>query len=105
MNQRHIIFVPGKNPKPPPDQHQSLLWRTLLEGVCRAEPGIFDDLGPHAEDFKLIAWNHLYYHKSKDISRDLPWIDALFISMRQPHRIFRKPTPGTANWTAFCTAL
>ncbi len=77
MNQRHIIFVPGKNPKPQPDQHQNLLWRCLLEGVRRAEPDIFGDMGQHAEDFKLIAWNHLYYHKSKDVSRDLPWIDAL----------------------------
>ena len=77
MNHRHIIFVPGKNPKPPADQHQDLLWRTLLEGVRRAEPSILSDLSLHVQDFKLIAWNYLYYHKTKDISRDLPWIDAL----------------------------
>ncbi len=63
------------NPKPPADQHQDLLWRTLLEGVHRAEPS--SELSQYREDFKLIAWNFLYYHKSKDISRDLPWIDAL----------------------------
>ena len=77
IHQRQIMFVPGKNPKPPPDQHHDLLWRTLLEGVRRAEPGVFGDMKRHSEDFKLIAWNHLYYHKSKDISRDLPWVDAL----------------------------
>jgi len=77
MKQRHIIFVPGKNPKPPADQHQSLLWRTLLEGVRRAEPKTASDLGQYSKDFRLIAWNYLYYHASKDVSRELPWIDEL----------------------------
>ena len=77
MNQRHIIFIPGKNPKPPSDQHQSLLWRTLLEGVKRAEPELVNEISQHAEDFKLISWNYLYYHLNKDISADLSWIDAL----------------------------
>ena len=77
MDKRHIIFVPGKNPKPPADQHQRLLWRTLLEGVRRAEPSVVNDLSEHIENFKLIAWNYLYYHLIKDISRDLLWIDAL----------------------------
>ena len=77
MNQRHIIFVPGKNPKPPADQHQSLLWRTMVEGVRRAEPQVISDLNQHVENFKLIAWNYLYYHTTKDINRDLPWIDVL----------------------------
>ena len=77
MNQRHIIFVPGKNPKPPADQHRNMLWRTMMEGVRRAEPHIVSELIQHDEDFKLIAWNYLYYHATKDINRDLPWIDAL----------------------------
>ncbi len=77
MHQRHIIFVPGKNPKPAPDQHHALLWRTLLEGVHRAEPRVADNLSQHIENFKLVAWNYLYYHRRKDINRDLPWIDAL----------------------------
>ena len=77
MDQRHIIFVPGKNPKPPADQHQTLLWRTLVEGVHRADPQIVKNISQHIESFKLIAWNYLYYHTRKDINRDLPWIDAL----------------------------
>ena len=77
MDQPHIIFVPGKNPKPLSEQHHALLWRVLLEGVHRAEPQIADDLSQHIDNFKLIAWNYLYYHVSKDINRDLPWIDAL----------------------------
>lgn len=77
MNNRHIIYVPGKNPKPEAIQHRSLLWRALLEGVRRADPGIFADLQPHENNFSLIAWNYIYYKQSKDVSRDLPWIDAL----------------------------
>ena len=77
MTQPHIIFVPGKNPKPSPEQHHALLWRVLLEGVHRAEPQVADSLSQHIDNFKLIAWNYLYYHTYKDINRDLPWIDAL----------------------------
>ena len=77
MQQRHIIFVPGKNPKPEPSQHHALLWRTLIEGVHRAEPQAADNLSQHIDNFKLSAWNYLFYHSRKDINRDLPWIDAL----------------------------
>tara|TARA_R110000772_G_scaffold156170_5_gene267220 strand:- start:179 stop:1081 length:903 start_codon:yes stop_codon:yes gene_type:complete len=77
MQKRRIIFVPGKNPKPPADQQRELLWRTMLEGVRRAEPECFKEMLRHSDDFKLIAWTYLYYKEIKDISRDLPWIDAL----------------------------
>ena len=77
MNNRKIIFVPGKNPKPEPEPHKKMLWRSMLEGVRRSEPELVNDIGKHLDCFKLIAWNYLYYHEVKDISRDLPWIDAL----------------------------
>jgi hypothetical protein len=74
---RHIIFVPGKNPKPPKQQHLDLLWRTLIEGVQRAEPEIAAELSQHKDGFSILAWNQLFYNETKDISIDLPWIDAL----------------------------
>jgi len=77
MQNKNIIFIPGKNPKPPPKQHRDLLWRTLVEGVKRAEPGFSAELEKQNKSFKLIAWNHLYYETDKDSNRDLPWIDAL----------------------------
>lgn len=77
MNQRHIIFTPGKNPKPLAEQHKKLLWRTLLEGVRRAEPEVAIDLDQHTDCFQLIAWNHIYYQEYKDISSELEWIDVL----------------------------
>ena len=77
MNKKNIIFVPGKNPKPDPNAHKKVLWRSMLEGIRRSEPELVSDVEGHADDFKLIAWNYLYYHERKDISKDLPWIDAL----------------------------
>jgi hypothetical protein len=77
MNNQHIIFVPGKNPKPPPEQHRDLLWRCLIEGVRRAQPDIARDLGHHENAFHLTAWNHSYYHVTRDIGYVLPWIDEL----------------------------
>ena len=77
MNNCHIIFVPGKNPKPPVEQHKNLLWRVLLEGVKRAAPEAVEKLGEFKNNFDVAAWNTLYYKETKDISRDLPWIDAL----------------------------
>lgn len=44
MTQQHIIFVPGKNPKPAAEQHRNILWRILLEGVKRAAPDLANDL-------------------------------------------------------------
>ena len=77
MNNKHIIFVPGKNPKPPADQHRNLLWRTLLEGVRRAEPEVAVDIEQSKDRFHLVAWNFAYYQVSRDIAQNLPWIDAL----------------------------
>ena len=77
MTTKTIIFVPGKNPKPPAKQHRDLLWRTLQEGVRRANPEVGQAFIEQQKQFHLVAWNSLYYHESKDISRDLPWIDKL----------------------------
>ena len=77
MNQQQIIFTPGKNPKPLAEHHKKLLWRTMLEGVRRAEPEVAMNLNLHPDCFQLIAWNYLYYRKHKDISSELEWIDVL----------------------------
>jgi hypothetical protein len=77
MNNKNIIFVPGKNPKPAPKPHRKMLWRCLLEGIRRSEPELVSELEKHFDCFKLVAWTYLYYHETKDFSYDLPWIDAL----------------------------
>ena len=76
MSNKTIIFIPGKNPKPPAEAHTALLKRTLLEGVRRASPDLFEAFDKGL-DFRLIAWNLLYYDVEKDPGRDLLWIDNL----------------------------
>ena len=77
MTTKQIIYVPGKNPKPEAAQHRELLWRTLVEGVRRADRAVAGTLQASDPQFHLVSWNYLYYHVYKDITRDIPWIDAL----------------------------
>ncbi len=57
--------------------HRELLWRTLVEGVRRADRAVAGTLQDNYAQFHLVSWNHLYYHEYKDITSDIPWIDAL----------------------------
>lgn len=77
MTAKQIIYVPGKNPKPAAALHRELLWRTLVEGVHRADSVVAGTLQANYSRFHLVSWNHLYYHKHKDVTSDIPWIDAL----------------------------
>jgi hypothetical protein len=74
---KHIIFVPGKNPKPEQAQHRELLWRTLVEGVRRADRETATTLQASYSQFHLVSWSYLYYHEYKDVTMNIPWIDAL----------------------------
>lgn len=78
MSKRHILFVPGKNPKPETDRHRGLLWKTLVEGVRRIEPEIAKELTAIEEDFMFTGWNFLYYSEHEDINRHIPYVDDLF---------------------------
>ncbi|MHB8535799.1 MAG: hypothetical protein ACYDBW_10185 [Sulfuricaulis sp.] len=72
-----ILYIPGKNPKPPPPEHRRRLLRVLLRGVEQADPAVARDIERRAEAFSVIAWNPLYYQSYKSPDTDLPWIDAL----------------------------
>jgi hypothetical protein len=72
-----IIFVPGKNPKPPSEEHRRQLLRSLLRGVGRADPVAAAEIGADPGTFLLIPWNPMYYQSYKPLDEDLPWIDAL----------------------------
>lgn len=76
-----IIFVPGKNPKPPPEEHRAQLWRCLLEGVRRARPEVCVDMQARGDAFSLVNWNYSYYGCQRSMDADIPWIDAV---LRQP---------------------
>lgn len=77
INDKTIIFVPGMNPKPEPEHHWKMLWRSMLEGIRRSEPELLEDISWHPECFLLASWNYIYYHRYRDFSIDIPWVDAL----------------------------
>ncbi len=77
MSCKYIIFVPGKNPKPPAKQHRDLLWQTLTEGLRRINGKTYENQNLDKSNFKLIAWNHVFYNKSKNINDETPLINAL----------------------------
>jgi hypothetical protein len=68
MTTKQIIYVPGKNPKPEAALHRELLWRTLVEGVRRADSTLADTLQASYPQFHLASWNYLYCHVYKDIT-------------------------------------
>ena len=77
MSTKQILYIPGKNPKPEAASHRALIWRALLEGVRRANNGAAKTLKPCFDQFHHIAWNELYYGEQKDITGDIPWVDAV----------------------------
>jgi len=72
-----IIFVPGKNPKPPAQAHREQLFRCLTEGIRRAESDLAETFVNRPDWFEILAWNNIYYQHSSDIADDIPWVDQL----------------------------
>jgi len=72
-----ILFVPGKNPKPPEDLHRATLLRCLVHGVERADRLSAESIRSRDDRFRVIAWNPLYYQRDKPLGPDQPWIEAL----------------------------
>ena len=77
MTRARIIFVPGLNPKPPPEVYRVQLERVLLAGLRRSRPRAAKWLSEHADAFVLVAWTYLFYGAHRDISVDLPGIERL----------------------------
>lgn len=73
-----ILFVPGKNPKPPAPVHRALLWRSLQRGLKLIDPAGARTIDAMADCFQLVAWNDIYYGQVKDVDEDVPWLEALF---------------------------
>lgn len=74
---KRIIFVPGKNPKPPAAEYRPQLFRSLVHGIGRADPEAARAIENTQDIFTLISWNVLYYGEEKPLGPDRPWIDAL----------------------------
>jgi hypothetical protein len=76
-NKKHIIYIPGRNPKPEAHQYRQLIWRIMLEGVKRCDQNTADELQKNHPNFHLVSWNGLYYHEKKEIEKDMPLVEAL----------------------------
>lgn len=75
--ERRVVFVHGRRPKPPASLYRPALWRCLLEGVRRADPGTVDALSSHPECFVLAPWSDLFYSSQRDFELDRPAIESL----------------------------
>jgi hypothetical protein len=71
-----IIYVPGRNPKPPATLHREQLLRCLLHGVQQQDTGVAKAIESSAA-FSLVAWNYLLYGHNRDIKPDISWVDRL----------------------------
>jgi len=79
--------VPGLNPKPPPELYRPQLLRVLTAGLERARPRAASWFAVHAEVFRLSAWTYLFYGANRDITVDMPGIEALLA----------QPAPSSAD--------
>lgn len=71
-----IIFVPGKNPKPPATLHKQQLLRCLLHGIRQIDSEVAVEI-ERTDAFSLVAWNYHFYHRYRDIGDIVPWVDRL----------------------------
>ena len=87
MTRARIIFVPGLNPKPPPDVYRAQLLRVLTAALGRTRPLSGQWLAEHPSAFVLVAWTYLFYGAHRDITVDLPGIE----------RLLEQPGPSEAD--------
>ena len=77
-----ILYVPGLRAKPAPKVHRETLWRCLLEGVRRADPGAAAELAATPECLHLALWGHHLYDNYRDVRQDQAGIAALLADAR-----------------------
>jgi len=87
-----ILFVPGKNPKPPATLHREQLLRCLLHGMAAQDAAVAESIKT-TNAFQLVAWNYLFYHRNRDINRDIPWVDRLLVRRTDPAEEFDEEQP------------
>jgi hypothetical protein len=79
LTRARIIFVPGLNPKPPPEIYRPQLLRVLLAALGRMRPRAAEWLAANGTQFELVAWTYLFHGAHRDISVDLAGIDRLLV--------------------------
>ncbi|MGE5624531.1 MAG: hypothetical protein ACM3ZT_03170 [Bacillota bacterium] len=86
--ERHVLFVPGKNPKPPPALHREVLWRCIAAGARDQADASAADMQALSARFHIAGWNRLYYGADADIGGDLPWV-AHMLATPEPDPVAR----------------
>jgi hypothetical protein len=79
LTRARIIFVPGLNPKPPPEIFRLQLARVLLASLRRMRPRAAAWLAANESQFELVAWTYLFHGAHRDISVDLAGIERLLV--------------------------
>ncbi|HEX7965457.1 MAG TPA: hypothetical protein VF651_07040 [Gammaproteobacteria bacterium] len=87
--ERHVVFIPGKNPKPAASVHREVLWRCITVGARGAEEGSAGDLAALHERFHIAGWNRMYYGNDADIGLDLPWVAEMLVGVPLPPETWR----------------
>jgi hypothetical protein len=72
-----ILFIPGLRPKPEPVVHRQELFRCLLEGIRRIDPGSASAIAAKQENFEIASWTYGFYGEHRDIELDQADIDSL----------------------------
>lgn len=78
--ERHVVFVPGKNPKPRPTLHREFIWRCITAGERGLAEQVSADMTPLQGRFHFAAWNHTYYGMDADIATDMPWVARMLVT-------------------------
>ena len=97
MSKARIVYVPGKNLKPAPEEHRPQLWRCLVQGVAKVDTAAARDLTADPSRFTLAAWNHTYYKRDISLQDELPWIDRL-LQTPQASALDRAEAKSWSNW-------
>lgn len=74
---RRIVFIHGRKPKPPERVYRPALWRCLLEGVRRADPGAAESMAGNPDCFRLARWSDLFYSSERDFELDRAAVEYL----------------------------
>jgi hypothetical protein len=90
LTRARLIFVPGLNPKPPPEIYRPQLERVLLAGLERARPRAGEWLAAHGEAFELVAWTYRFHGAHRDVSVDLPGIERLLVQSEPSEQDLRE---------------
>jgi hypothetical protein len=93
-----IIFVPGLNPKPPPEIYRAQLLRVLLSSLRRSRPLAAETLAEHSKTFELVAWTYLFHGAHRDVTIDLPGIERLLVQTEPSAEDLRELASWQRRW-------